>query len=407
MNNFKIFHDGYASICGELLRLAQNWGWEAVERKFNPNFHFKRVHIVCFNSEWRYRLLKRGCLYIHQIPRLPFKLFKFPPFQTLLLVRHAIKIIRQYQISLITNFYSHILDDGIPTVLAGMWTGIPSVVTVQNDYHQLLKTTSMYLRNYYLNNLLESYVYRNATHIRCVSQHLVKYVTDHGISENKITFIPRCLDPTIFTHPSDLEVTSFMEKYGIQDIKKGTVMLCVGKLNPQKNIERTLNAFAHSLDKTMPLHLLIAGDGILKAELQKTAKDLNIDHRVTFLGKISQFDLRCAYSLSDIFLLPSLFEGRSRAILEALSYGLPVIVSNIESTREIIEHEFNGFLIDPLDIHSISQAITRLVESEDLRIKLARNAIQTIKDQYSARDCYERKANFINSLITEQEIPDL
>ena len=128
---------------------------------------------------------------------------------------------------------------------------------------------------------------------------------------------------------------------------------------------------------------------------------------MTFLGKISQFDLRCAYSLSDIFLLPSLFEGRSRAILEALSYGLPVIVSNIESTREIIEHEFNGFLTDPFDIHSISQAITRLIESEDLRIKLARNAIQTIKDQYSARDCYERKANFINSLITEQEIPDL
>lgn len=391
--------DIYASVCGGFWKFVNTWGWDALEKKYNPNLRFREVHIICFNDSFRYRSLRHGTLCIHRVPRPPVKQLCHPLVMTLILANYATRIIHDHNIPLITNLYSNILDDGIPTVLAGKRASIPSMVTVQNEYQQIFKTTPMYLRSYRLNSMMEAYVYRHATHIRCVSEHLVEYVVDQGIPKCKVSFVPRCLDLTTFKYPTEQERAVFVEQYGLQDVENKLVVLCVAKLRPQKNLDRTLEAFSTALGQTGPAVLLIAGRGVLEPKLRETATRLGIDKHIVFLGKIPQSDLRCAYAMSDIFILPSMFEGRSRAIVEALSYGLPVIASNITSTRETIEDGYNGLLVDPQDVSDIASAISHLAKSEDLRRQLGRHAEQRFNECYSAEECYERKADLISSLI--------
>lgn len=397
--------DSYLSICGRLLKLADVWGWESLEKKYNPNFRFSKVHIVCFNDTSGHASVTHGSLCIHRVPRPSIYFHRFPIVKTWILARYAKRIIERNNIPLAVHLYSNILSDGVPTVLAAKWTSIPSMVTLQNDYQQLLKTTSMYLRFYHLNRFMESYVYRNATHVRCISPYLVRYLVDHSVPKRKVSFVPRCFDLTTFRDPTASEKASFIEKYVLQDSKNGFVILCVAKFQPQKNLERTLQAFTNALNEIGPAQLIIAGHGKGKREtrLREQAKKLGVSNYVKFLGKIPQSDLRCAYATSDVFLLPSLFEGLGRAVIEALSYGLPVIVSNLPSLEGIVKHGYNGLLVDPFDVESIATTIIRLAKSKELRTELGDNARTEFREKYSFEECCERKAKLIMSLLDDRK----
>ena len=389
----------YASICTNLLHLSRIWGWNALENKFNPNSRFLSVHIICWNDKPGYSSFRRGTLFIHQVPRPTIKALRFPFYLSWLLARHARYVIKKFDIQVIAQLYSHLLSSGIPTVMAGKLAGISSVVTVQNDYHYLFKSTRSYLRLYHLNNIAEFCVYRFATHLRCVSRHLIKHVLEHGVPEKKISFVPRCMDSSIFRTPDREEKNQFIEKYRVKNIIETQVILTVGKLTPQKNHERTIKAFSKIIDEKINALLLIVGHGKLERKLQETARDLGIADYIIFLGKIPQSDLKCAYALSDLFLLPSLFEGRSRAVMEALFYGLPVIVSNIDSNREIVENNYNGILVDPGDENDIAEAILQLLKNEHMLIRLSKSAKKSFREDYSIEECYERKAMMIKNLM--------
>lgn len=105
----------------------------------------------------------------------------------------------------------------------------------------------------------------------------------------------------------------------------------VARLHTQKNIDFAISV----LKETQNAMLYIAGDGPEEKKLKDYAKDLNIDTRVVFLGSITGKNLTSFYRAIDIFLLPSIYEGFGRTIVEALSEGLPVIANDIPIAREV------------------------------------------------------------------------
>lgn len=151
---------------------------------------------------------------------------------------------------------------------------------------------------------------------------------------------------------------------GIDKFK--TVILCVGELIKRKNYQTALYAFSelHSDDAC----LLICGHGKCKNEIEKLACDLKIENQVVFCGFRNDIDE--ILSCSDIFLFPSFQEGLSKALMEAMAVGLPVVCSRIRGNIDLIEHEYGGYLFDPLDVENFTNALRILSLDSCLREKM-------------------------------------
>jgi glycosyltransferase involved in cell wall biosynthesis len=131
----------------------------------------------------------------------------------------------------------------------------------------------------------------------------------------------------------------------------------------------------------MPAHVAIAGDGQQRNELESLAQDLSVRSRVTFLGHLSRTDISGLLAAADFFLQPSLFEGHSNALLEALASGLPILASDIPEEREILALEEEGMspgiLLPVDDPDQWASAARRLCENpkESARMAAAAMAI--------------------------------
>lgn len=191
------------------------------------------------------------------------------------------------------------------------------------------------------------------------------------------------------------------EKYNIDD---ATIVLgFVGRIAKEKGINEWLDV-VEELKHKYKLKILLVGlfeqtNGILSNEVKTK---IETDPDILFLGRFD--DVRPYYSMMDIFVFPSYREGFPNAVLEACSMELPVIATDINGCNEIIEDEVNGLLIEPKSRSALRSAIIRLIESHELRGKMAREGrlrvinlfkreilFNAIKDEYES--FFENKFN--------------
>ena len=109
---------------------------------------------------------------------------------------------------------------------------------------------------------------------------------------------------------------------------------------------------------------------------------------IFFLGE--QTNIQNYYQLADLFVLPSLTEGFSNSLLEAMSCALPVVATKVSGTDQIISHNNNGYLIPPGDVDSLAKAMNQLIISSHITHKLGREARKTIIEQYSLKSIANR-----------------
>ena len=159
------------------------------------------------------------------------------------------------------------------------------------------------------------------------------------------------------------------------------LMLSVGRLRYQKGQDILLRALPRVLTKFPHALLLIAGEGVLRDELEAEAGRLNVTERVKFLGVRN--DIPVLMSLADLFLFPSRFEGMPNALMEAMGYGLPVIATGVQGVDEMIRDNENGLLVPLDDPEKVSDAILRLLNHPEERRRLGKAAQETIDKEYT------------------------
>lgn len=177
-------------------------------------------------------------------------------------------------------------------------------------------------------------------------------------------------------------------------------LLSVGRLRYQKGHDVLLQAMPRVLAKLPNTLLLIAGDGILRKDLEAEAVHLDIAERVKFLG--IRDDVPALMTLADLFLFPSRFEGMPNALLEAMGYGLPVIATPVQGVDEMIRDGENGLIIALDDLKAISDVIVRLLNDPRERQRLGKAAQETIEREYTL----DKMCAKYESLLTEGRIKD-
>ena len=154
--------------------------------------------------------------------------------------------------------------------------------------------------------------------------------------------------------------------------KSGATLLFVGRLEPVKNLTFLLHAFCEALAMEPQLKLWIVGDGSEKQRLEKLTAELGIQAAVTFWGQ--QLEVARFFSVADVFVMSSVSEGLPMSLLQALSLGLPAIVTNVGGMAEVVHLADAGPTVSIADPGPMATEIVRLVSDPEERSRLSRNA---------------------------------
>jgi glycosyltransferase involved in cell wall biosynthesis len=159
------------------------------------------------------------------------------------------------------------------------------------------------------------------------------------------------------------------------NIKTENVLLFTGRIDKEKGIHILIEIFPIIAETHPDVVLLITGDGAMKNILmEKVAMD-KLSDKILFLGKVPYQRLPEYYSLSKIFVFPTLrFEGLPYNVIEALSCGCVVIASKRGGMESIIESGKNGILIDPKNKNMLVGEICKILDEPDLQREIRRNA---------------------------------
>lgn len=159
-------------------------------------------------------------------------------------------------------------------------------------------------------------------------------------------------------------------------------ILFLGRLNERKNPKLLLEAAADLRNDFPNLKVVLAGDGNTRECLEQ-AKVLGIDDQVLICGWVDGKAKHDLMSQAQIFCLPSNNEGLPMSILEAMSYGLPVVSSAVGGIPQLIDDGKDGFLFEPNNKDALKMILSRLLEDTHLRKEIGNNARKKIVENYS------------------------
>jgi glycosyltransferase involved in cell wall biosynthesis len=187
------------------------------------------------------------------------------------------------------------------------------------------------------------------------------------------------------------QLSAMRQRYDLGD---SPYLLCVGTVQPRKNYQMLIRAYA-TIARDWPHNLVIAGGkGWLFDEILAEVERNNLSDRVRFIGFVDEADLPALYSDATLFLFPSLYEGFGLPLLEAMACGVPVVSSDASCLPEVVGDA--GVLLSPHDAAAWSAAIHRLLLDTPRRVKLiGAGAIQARrfswrKSAYRLRKIYTR-----------------
>ncbi len=261
-------------------------------------------------------------------------------------------------------FLPRILDKVQPDVchytnfLAPVSEERPYVVTIHDMGLETLGSAHPLAKRVYTRRLVP-HVARKAKLIITNSEYskweIVKYL---GICEDRIRVTPLAASAEFRPVPIPARAPYF---------------LYVGNLEPRKNLDRLIEAFARIPKKDHEL-LIVGNRWYQGSRAEQKARSLGLNGRVKFLGYVPRSDLPTIFSGATGFVYPSLLEGFGLPIVEAMACGTPVITSNSSSMKEVAGQA--ALLINPTDVREMTDAMARLADDAILRRELSKQGLK-------------------------------
>lgn len=240
----------------------------------------------------------------------------------------------------------------------------------------------------FLRNLFEKIEHINlewADVIIVVGDVLKEELIKRGIEENKILSYPNGVDIRKFN--PNIPNNEIRNKYKIHN---KTVLGFIGTFGQWHGVDILAKSVRQIVEKYPNVHYLIIGDGILRPNVEKIIKKMGVSKYVTLTGLIPQEDAPKYLAACDIFLSPhipnpdgSKFFGSPTKIFEYMAMGRPIVASSLEQIGEILTHNKTALLCRPGDLNDFVKNISRIIEDVPLRKKIARFALDEVREKYT------------------------
>ena len=197
------------------------------------------------------------------------------------------------------------------------------------------------------------------------------------------------------------------EKLGIP--KEAFVLLFLGRIHPKKQIKLIIKTMPHILEWKKDTFFIIAGpveDSTYYEKLKKISQEAKVDQNIIWNGPVANQEVYDYYALADIMVLPSIVEGISMAITEALATGLPVFISNRVANYKEIEEDNAGIVVKPY-YKSVKDGLMKLCENPDQLKRLSQNARKSAEQRYDINKVADLMIKAYEDVLTGRRSPEL
>jgi glycosyltransferase involved in cell wall biosynthesis len=202
-------------------------------------------------------------------------------------------------------------------------------------------------------------------------------------------------------YPAAADRAGIRSELGLDDDHH--VMTMVGTFKRQKGHSVLVDAMRELAPRFPALHVLLVGDGELRAETERLACSAGLSGRVHFLG--SRRDVPAILAASDSFVLPSLWEGLPIALVEAMASGLPIVATEVSGTSQVMVDGATGWLVPPGDAAALADAVGDLLAHPQRARRMAATARHRVNRWFSARRQAEQLASLFEGAERAPAVP--
>lgn len=194
---------------------------------------------------------------------------------------------------------------------------------------------------------------------------------------------------TLFNGVDEKQISSLSSSVDRGPIRKEMgiggekVVGVVGRLRSEKGHEFLFHAMKNVFGSVPTARLLIVGEGPEKNRLRALAVELGIDRSIMWMGAKTQEETFCLYGIMDVVVVPSIFEGFGLTAAEAMAAAVPVVASNVDGLRDIVDDNSTGLLVPYGDVWRMTEAILRILCDEVLGKKMGMAGHEKIANQFS------------------------
>jgi glycosyltransferase involved in cell wall biosynthesis len=229
---------------------------------------------------------------------------------------------------------------------------------------------------------------------------IAEEIASRGLDRARIRYIPNGVDTATHRPLSEPEKGDLRRRLGLP---ASPVVAFVGILNSRKNIDGLLRIWKMVVDQGHPGHLIVVGpspaeDAGYLRQLTEFAQQHHLDQRVSLLGR--RDDVSACLQASDIFVFPSRQEGMPNAVLEAMSTGLPCVVSSGTGIDRVVADGVSGFLLPGDDEGAFAGVVGRLLDQPELRARVGARARQVILESFSLDAVADRYVALYGELLS-------
>lgn len=316
------------------------------------------IHFVTYAQPVRLGSFRENIFY-HEVSLSDYPLFDYQPYE-IQLASKIVDVVKHEKLDLLHVHYAipHASAAFMATqILKSQGIEIPFITTLHGTDITLVGKDPSF-------EPVITFCLNESTAVTAVSESLKKSTYEHFNTNREIHVIPN------FVPTSEKEQHSPCQraKYAT---KEERVLCHVSNFRPVKRVEDVVKVFKLVNDE-IPAKLLLVGDGPDRLLAERTCRNLGIEDRVIFTGKIVGTER--VMEMCDMFLLPSETESFGLAALEAMAVGVPVISSNTGGIPEVNQHGFSGYLSNVGDVEGMAQNAISILKTDEVLNRFKMNA---------------------------------
>lgn len=317
-------------------------------------------------------------LYGDQVEKEYLDFIKFNKINLILikgnLLKKIIALFRIFRDNEIDMVFSYLLKGNLISGICGRLAGIEFIYGgIRSSRLPFIKLFVQKIMHLFLHTktITNSYAAKN-------------YLVNNGFSYSKIVVIPNSVGPI----PKSINHTD----------DKAIRILTVARFDKSKDYFTSLliiKSISEKIPRSIKLEYYIVGYGKLKKQILKKIKFLSLQEIVKVIENptnVSQY-----YRISNVYLSTSLFEGMSNSILEAMSYSLPIIATDVGDNNQIVADGENGFLLPIKNFSSITEKLLLLCSNSDMRTSMGKKSYEFISTNFSSEIFRKRYINLIEN----------
>lgn len=220
-----------------------------------------------------------------------------------------------------------------------------------------------------------------------------------GMKPEKVMVISNGIDPAGYAPPENQQVSRLQATFNLPPW--ANVVTTIARLHPQKGHTFLIQAAPAILEENPQTIFLLVGDGPLRQSLGQQIEQAGLTQSFRLVGW--QEEIAAILSLSDLLVLPSLYEGMANVVLEAMSGRVAVVATDVDGTSEMVADGQTGLLVPPGNVPALAGAVKQLLADPGRRRAMGAAGYQRVVDCFSEQTMYRQYEQLLNEAYGQSQ----